>query len=114
MTTRSQQLRARDRKVLLWALFIAAAVHVAVFVLMPAFRAALLPGSDRETTNAESPVATPAIVSVVFGPPTILLGDSTEVTQPPDRTLHASRAMQWICAVRLARQQCAEPPRRSL
>jgi len=94
MTTRSQQLRARDRKVLLWALFIAAAIHVAVFVLMPAFRATPVTGSDRDTTSAEAVVASPAIVSVVFGPPTILIGDSAEVTQPPDHTLRASRAVQ--------------------
>lgn len=93
MTTRSEQLRKRDRKVLAWALFIAVAIHVAVFILMPAVRAGGKEGLGEKTAakNPDAGVPLKAVVSVVFGPPTITVGDSTEVTQPSDRTLHTSR-----------------------
>ncbi len=92
MKTRSQQLRARGRKIFAWSLGIAAAIHAAVFLLTPGFRTELVTSSEiRLERPGGSAAGSPILLSIFFGPPTITAPDGTTHTEPPDRVLEAER-----------------------
>lgn len=92
MKTRSQQLRARGRKIFAWSLAIAAVVHVAVFLLTPGFRTELITSSEiRLERPGGAPDGPPILLSLFFGPPTITATDGTTRTEPPERVLQAER-----------------------
>ncbi|HZD05882.1 MAG TPA: hypothetical protein VE173_13230, partial [Longimicrobiales bacterium] len=94
MRTRSEQLRDRYRRILAWSLGGAAAIHVAVFVLMPTFRAEPLGGLDVELDTATAVTGANASVEVLFGPPTIGEPDGSPWTAPRDRVLRAKRGVR--------------------
>lgn len=91
MTTRSEQLREKHRRILAWSLLGAVAIHLAVFLLMPQFRAEPLGGSETvlDTTGVAS--GANATVEVLFGPPSVRQTDGSHWTAPPERVLPAER-----------------------
>lgn len=92
MKTRAQQLRTRGRKIFAWSLAIAAAIHLAVFLLTPGFRTELITSSEIRLERPGGPAdGAPILLSLFFGPPTITAPDGTPHTEPPERFLEAER-----------------------
>ncbi len=91
MTTRSQQLRARGRRVFAWSLVGAAAIHVAVFLLAPGFRTELLTSQEIRLDPTGGGQGVPTLVALFFGPPTLTAPDGTTGTEPPRRVLRDER-----------------------
>jgi len=91
MKTRSEELRDRNRKVFAWSLAIAAAIHVALFLWLPAFDAQPLVLTEIRNEGDTQEVGTPTFVDVLFGPPAILAADGTVSTEPLGRVLQADR-----------------------
>lgn len=89
--TRSGELRARFRRVLLASIGVAVVVHVAVFVLWPEMRADPADGWSAEPRAAASGVATPLQLRVAFGPPEIR--DAEGRPQRVDRRLEAEHLL---------------------
>lgn len=94
MGTRSEQLRRRHRKILAGSLAGAALLHLAVFLLMPEFRADPLFGSDAERDTVSVVGLANASVEILFGPPIIRVADGSTWTEPPDRVLPAERGVR--------------------
>ena len=94
MTRRSEELRKRDRRVLAWSLVVAALVHVAVFVVAPAFRVEPLVGADVELDTTGVAAGGNANVDLLFGPPLVRVEDGEDWTAPPERVLSAQRGVR--------------------
>jgi hypothetical protein len=94
MARRSEELRRRDRRVLMWSLTIAAALHVAVFLAAPKFRVEPLQGADVELDTTGHAGGGNASVRVFFGPPTVRVDRGSDWTAPPERVLWAERAVR--------------------
>lgn len=94
MERRSDQLRARDRKVLGWALVAAVGVHVAIFALSPTFRTTPMTRTFVELDSAGVPGGANAIAEILFGPPRIRVAGGSEWIAPPDRVLPAEREIR--------------------
>ena len=105
MGRRTAELRKRDRRVLGWSLGVAAALHVAVFVVFPGFRAEVLARPDLELDTLGVAGGANATVEVLFGPTIVRLADGSDWEAPPDRVLSADRD------VRL-REECLQLGRR--
>lgn len=88
---RTDELRKRDRRVLRWSLGVAAALHVAVFVLFPAFRVEVLSTPDLELDTVGVAGVANATVEVLFGPTIVRLADGSGWEAPSDRVLSADR-----------------------
>ena len=94
MKTRYAQLRQRDRRVLLWSIAVAAILHVAAFVLWPAFQVepwalrnvGVSPGSSGTGAGAE--------FDLFFGPPDIFEVDGSLSREAPDRFLEVDRIVR--------------------
>jgi len=95
-TRRSDQVRAQNRRILLWSLAIAALLHAAFFVFSPTFDAN--PDAFRSTPSMEDTlpgnVLVPLYVRVTFGPPEILGEDGAVHREPADRFLQAERLIK--------------------
>lgn len=89
MTSRSQQLRRRQRRIFGLSLLIAVLVHVAVFAFSPQFRSNPADVSDGRTSLAPSETGEVHWIDVEFGPPKILLAGGLDRQEPPDRVLQA-------------------------
>ncbi len=95
MRTRSDELRARHRKVSAWSFLIAALVYAAVlFVWAPQWRAERLDSKEIRLVASERVVESPMAVEVLFGPPEIFTSDGSVWQEPPDRVLEARRILE--------------------
>ena len=91
MTTRSEELRQRDRRVLLVSLLVAAVLHAAVLFLVPATQVPVLVTSGDSLVLEEGRALFSAWDSVhaFFGPPEIRFSDGSTRPEPSDRVLDA-------------------------
>lgn len=95
MESRAATHRARGRRVFLWSLGIAVALHVAAFLFWPEMPVEpLTAGSvvEGEPEDVDDDVLR-VQVDARFGPPRILRSDGSWAEEPPDRTLQAGRAV---------------------
>ncbi len=93
MNSRSEMLRRRDRKVFGWALAVAVALHVAVFVLFPGFRFRVFHAGEVELGSGSRSGSPAVSVEVVFGAPTITDHAGVEWPEPPEHILEAGRVV---------------------
>ena len=94
MTTRSEVLRKRNRKVLAWSMAIAVVVHVAAFLLVPSFGGELrMADSPPGGEEVNLMIRNPTFVDVTFGPPDIFDADGAVWKEPADRVLQADRIL---------------------
>ena len=96
MRTRSEELRARNRRVFAVSYLIAALILGAIFVWSPAYDVEPLPSKEIERVSAEegeesTPPTSPIFVQVLFGPPVISARDGTLWEEPEGRTLEVGR-----------------------
>jgi hypothetical protein len=92
MESRSSELRRRNRRIFGLSMVVAVAVHAAIFLASPTFRADPMwedAVKTRVPAEAEDPTATMWFVDVLFGPPQIVADDGSRWQEPPERTLEA-------------------------
>ncbi len=94
MLTRRTERRDRERRVLWVSLTIAAAAHAFAFAFFAWDRPAPVWHPDRSAVALESDPWTGTRISVVFGPPSVLVTSGEFVQEPRDRVLEAVRMMQ--------------------
>ena len=94
MKTRATELRRRHRKILMWSIGIAIGVHVAVFAFSPTFQAEPMDGSGRKPEVVRPSDASPTLLDVLFGPPTITGRDGTRHVEPEARRLEKALAVK--------------------
>jgi len=85
MKTRTGEIRKDQRRVLLWSLFIASALHVAVFLAWPTMTVKLPPQARSHDASV--------YVDVLFGPPGILGADGSISREPLERFLGVDRIL---------------------
>lgn len=78
---RSSQLRAQQRRIVAWSMAAAVVVHVAAFLLWPAFQIEAGEGWSAPRLEDAGDLSTPVRVDVVFGPPEIRLPSGEFVTE---------------------------------
>ena len=93
MTTKGDEIRARERRVLAWSLAIAVFLHIAVLVLWPALRvgplgASVTPGAIEGNGSGDT------YLELLFGAPEIYGPDGSASAEPPTRVLEADRKIK--------------------
>lgn len=92
--TRSEELRERNRRVLLWSLGVASVLHVAAFVLWPEYTVEPLTAPDAKLETLGDTGGIALYVEVTFGPPEIFERDGTISVDSPRRQLEAARVLR--------------------
>lgn len=91
MKSRAEELRRQHRKVLFWAIGVAAVLHVVAFLALPGFRNEVTWISGEDLVGVDPIDGSP--VDVRFGPPLISAPDGSVAQEPPERTLQVVRLM---------------------
>lgn len=90
MSTRSEELRRRGRRIFWYSMLAAVAVHVLIFAGSPDFETQPLPDRRGDVIESEPGGATGTrFVDVFFGPPAIRDAEGVLRKEPPDRVLEA-------------------------
>jgi len=95
LRTRSQELRARGRRIFTWSLAAALVIHVAVFLLSPSFHTELLTSREIRLDPSGSSFAIPVLLALHFGPPMLTAPDGTTRKEPPERVLDVERLVAF-------------------
>ncbi len=93
MSTRGDELRKKQNKILAWSLAFAAVFHAALFLLWPTMTVEPLPVTDTPILAAVPIVGPALMVDVHFGPPRIFESDGAVSVEPPERVLETSRIL---------------------
>ncbi len=96
MQTRSAELQKKSRRIFVWSLYVAIALHVAAFWFWPAMTVDVDSVSAKRGAPQEGVEVQVAstYVEVLFGPPTIFRPDGTPALEPPERVLEAKRLLR--------------------
>lgn len=94
MKSRSAQLRERHRRIFAWSLAAAVVVHLALFILTPAFRSETENQPEIRVLTVDRGPGPQTLVEVLFGPPAISALDGTVWPEPPDHLLKVSRLVR--------------------
>lgn len=93
--SRSEELRAKSRKIFAWSYAIAAGILGWVFfVWSPEYNVETWGEPGLRSEVVQGTPATPVRVTWFFGPPDIQGADGTVSTEPPTRVLEAARVMK--------------------
>ena len=93
MSTRTTEMRRRERRVWIWSLTAAVVLHVIVFVLWPAWTVEPFPFSELELRSGSGDSGPSVYVDVIFGPPEIFEENGSVSVEPPHRVLRATRIL---------------------
>jgi len=91
MRSRSEELRARNRRIFAISYLVAALLLVVIFVSAPGFRVQPVPSTEVEHVHAAAIPDWPLFGQVLFGPPRIRTTDGPTREEPDARTLEVGR-----------------------
>ena len=89
MATRREQHRKSARRIFLWSLALAVALHMVVFLTVPGLRVSVVAAFRDQADNPDLPSA--LHLDLFFGPPAIENASGELLLEPPERILRTDR-----------------------